>query len=185
MNVHLVTPINNNRMELTMLTFKEAQETFDTARDKSKGKPLGNNTRLVRYGNGYAVFLHQTAVVVIKPDGTYRLNSGGWRTVTTKDRINLYSPASLFQSKGIWYLSRQPDSSRCIFTDGMVVDSNGFVVAHCEPEKKQSAWTDTEILDQLVSEFPGLVEGSDEEVNGGDLVDALCALMLNRRKGDK
>ncbi len=66
-----------------MMTFKEAEETFATARDKSSGKPLGNNTRLVKYGNGYAVFLHKTAVVVIK----VRLGSYNVRVLGTALRM--------------------------------------------------------------------------------------------------
>lgn len=41
--------------------------------------------------------------------------------------------------------------------------------------------TDTAILDELVAIFPGLVPGSDDEVNGGDLVQEL-SILLDRRE---
>lgn len=40
-----------------------------------------------------AVRLHNTDVVTYHPDGTATLYTGGWMTVTTKDRINAWSPA--------------------------------------------------------------------------------------------
>ena len=48
--------------------------------------------------------LHGTTVVCIHPDNSATLNSGGWHTSTTKDRINQYSPVRVYQRKGEWYL---------------------------------------------------------------------------------
>lgn len=81
------------------LTYSAAQELYGKARDKTAGKPLRNHTRLMARGSGtYAVRLHSTDVVTINPDGTYALNTGGWLTVTTKDRINDYSPARVYSA---------------------------------------------------------------------------------------
>jgi hypothetical protein len=48
--------------------------------------------------------LHGTNVVVIYPDDTVMLNSGGWHTHTTKKRINQYSPVQVYQKNYEWYL---------------------------------------------------------------------------------
>lgn len=96
---------------------------YQTAKDTIKNrdsKKLGNNTYLLPAGDAFAVRLHQTDVVLIHADGTYTLNSGGWQTPTTKDRINEYTPARLHQAKGLWY---NRDGS--LFYDGMTIDAAG------------------------------------------------------------
>lgn len=103
-------------------TFDEAKSIVDKARGGKK--KLGNNTYLEKTDDGYGIRLHQTYVVEILPDDQYRLDSGGWETVTTKDRINDYSPASISQKKGNWYLN---DGTK--YRDGIVVDSKGKEVA--------------------------------------------------------
>lgn len=49
--------------------------------------------------------LHKTDVVTFEKNGV-RLNSGGWRTVTTKDRMNRFMPGgySVFSMNGFWYV---------------------------------------------------------------------------------
>ena len=55
--------------------------------------------------------LHGTTVVTIHTDGTYTLRSGGYRTPTTMDRIQRYSPMTwqtLISEKGDWYVAMKP-----------------------------------------------------------------------------
>lgn len=73
----------------------------------SRGKPaarrkLANNTWVERRDAGFAVRLHDTDVVTYYPDGSIRLDTGGWRTVTTKERINRFSPFGISSVKGVW-----------------------------------------------------------------------------------
>lgn len=93
---------------------------------KRDSKKLGNNTYLVRQGNSFGVRLHNTIVVTIHPDNTYTLNSGGWRTVTTKARINEYCPVRVYQNKQNWYAGHGEP-----FYDGMTVgEVNGEPVCY-------------------------------------------------------
>lgn len=83
-----------------------------------KGKPrkkIDHNTYLSRRIGGYSITLYETPVVAIYDDGRYVLNSGGYRTATTKDRISKYSPVRVHQSKHVWYAGDVP------FEDGMEV----------------------------------------------------------------
>jgi len=67
-------------------------------------RPAANNTRVqLRDGGKIALRLHGTDVVTWNPDGSAVLNSGGWRTPTTKARINDATPARIYQKGGIWY----------------------------------------------------------------------------------
>jgi hypothetical protein len=107
------------------MTYEEAEKLFATARCPDKGKPLANNTRLFKRGDDYAVRLHWTDVVTIHPDNTYTLRTGGWETITTKDRINSYAPVCVWSQQGIWYVSLiegSEQSKQCVlFEEGMRV----------------------------------------------------------------
>lgn len=72
----------------------------------SKSRKVANNTYLERRGDDIAVRLHQTDVVTFHADGTATLDTGGWLTMTTKERINRYLPAGirLESNRGRWFL---------------------------------------------------------------------------------
>jgi hypothetical protein len=98
-----------------MLTYEDAAQMMKAARNGRR--KLGNNTYLEerRFPGvhdascipSYAVRLHDTDVVTLHPDGSQTLNSGGWRTVTTKDRINAYSIAGVWSERGEWKVSTE------------------------------------------------------------------------------
>jgi hypothetical protein len=83
-------------------------------------RKVGNNTYAeILYDDTVAIRLHNTDVVKINPNGTYTLNSGGWQTVTTKDRINQYSPVKVYQRKFEWFVTI--NGKEYPFIDNMVV----------------------------------------------------------------
>lgn len=112
-----------------MLTYDEAVEKIAKSRDGRK--KLENNTYLYKVGDDYAVKLHATDVVTICSNGAYILNTGGWRTPTTKDRINRYAPGVAYSDKGEWYWKparRSWDEGIAYpFADGMRVYADGRV----------------------------------------------------------
>jgi len=83
-----------------------------------KNRKIGNNTYLELLENSIGIRLHKTYVVQFLPSGKIELNSGGWKTVTTKDRINKFLPDGfrLTQTKGIWYLNN------FVFKDGITIN---------------------------------------------------------------
>jgi len=92
-------------------------------KDVQSSKVIANNTLRINYTDGTeAVRLHDTDVVTKETGGIFCLNSGGWRTLTTKERINRYSPARLYQRKGLWYIGE------VVFFDGIKVNEAGEVV---------------------------------------------------------
>ena len=82
-------------------------------------RKFGNNTYLVRQADHLAMRYHNTEVAQYWPDGTIRLDSGGWRTSTTKERINWGLPSGyrLTQDRGVWYLNEE------VFQDGITIRS--------------------------------------------------------------
>lgn len=86
-----------------MLTYQDCKELIK--RSRTGEKKLALNTYLVELENGnFAVRVHNTHVVTIRRNGTFVLNSGGWWTNLTRNRINQFSPARLYQKAGEWFL---------------------------------------------------------------------------------
>ena len=85
---------------------------------------VANNTLRIEYTDGrIAIRLHNTDIITFVEDGCI-LNSGGWRTMTTKERINSFcSPAHISQSKGLWYLG---DGN--LFYDNCKIDFEGHLI---------------------------------------------------------
>jgi hypothetical protein len=80
-------------------------------------RKVGNNTYAeILHDGSVGIMLHSTYVVKIHPDNSATLNTGGWYTSTTKDRINKYSPVRVYQKRGEWYLNNGTP-----YEDGMVV----------------------------------------------------------------
>lgn len=108
------------------MTFAEAIALIGN-RDSKK---VQNNTYVIRRDNDtVCIMLHHTNVVILHRDGCVELNSGNWRTVTTKDRINAYAPdIRVSQVKGIWYAVRFGKSAfsndAVEFYDGMEYNVN-------------------------------------------------------------
>jgi|CXWL01.1.fsa_nt_gi hypothetical protein len=109
--------------------------TYQDAQAALKGRPsrkLENNTWLeTRPDGSIAVRLHSTDVVTYHRDGRTALNSGGWQTATTKDRINKYSPAVITQDAGVWYFAErrypEPWVNLGTFQDGATIHPDGTI----------------------------------------------------------
>lgn len=77
-----------------------------------------------------AIRFHATRILTYSPEGWVTLNSGGWRTVTTKQRINEFLPRfnvlSTYRGWIIWggnYRMGLPScDDHCCFVDGMRVN---------------------------------------------------------------
>lgn len=121
------------------MTFEKANELL-RGRNKLRRK-LGNNTYLERNGADICVRLHATIIILFQPDGVTMLDSGGWRTVTTKARLNEHGPVNITSERGVWYVSipntkyrgweETPEETYwkriAVFTDGMRVLADGSI----------------------------------------------------------
>jgi hypothetical protein len=140
-------------------------KTFVTCNDylgSKDSRPLENNTRLERRGPDFAVKLHATDVILIHSDGTFTLKTGGYYTVTTKDRINGHSPARLSQSKSVWYL-RTSGGVNVPFVDGMKIDINGDPVGPIESltESERESKRVSKEINGYIKKFKALIESKE------------------------
>lgn len=94
----------------------------DRALGDKDSRVIGNNTKLVRRNpSTIVVKLHGHPVVKYKSSGRTFVSSAGYKTDTTKDRINRYTPrgVSVVQRDFEWYLKHNGDKTP--FRDGMEV----------------------------------------------------------------
>lgn len=81
---------------------------------------IGKTATTVRteFGVGkLSVVYHSTEVVKVAMDGTVTLNTGGWRTATTKARMNQAANEfglsfSVYQEKGDWFVALHTPEKR-------------------------------------------------------------------------
>lgn len=106
-------------------------------RDKDVRK-IGNNTwveRVTELGtgkiNGVAIKLHHTDIVIFCTDGRILLNSGGYQSKTTKDRMNAALPQHyrVFQKDYAWYVRCARTGAVVPFRDGMVLHGSSVVIS--------------------------------------------------------
>ena len=111
---------NFNSIKPQGLRYEKAERLMETAKDRTKGKPMANNTRLhhtattgVRHVDaaltdnnldGYEVKLHGNVIMIIYRH-YFEISDGGWQTVTTKERLNRYLPRGMrvYQKNFEWY----------------------------------------------------------------------------------
>jgi hypothetical protein len=122
-----------------MISYNDAAVMLAKSRSKVS-KKLANNTWLeLTEENEFAIKLHKTRIVIIHENGTFTLNSGGYRTPTTKDRLNTYLPGSvrISQSLGLWYIG-YGWALTTLFYDGIVLDNKGAIITPLIGEDRPS-----------------------------------------------
>ncbi len=131
------------------MQFNDLEALFAKAKDKTTGKPVKLNTRIVQVGPDYAIRFYETDIVTFKPDGSIVLNSGGYRTATTKQRINEFAPMlTITQKNGLWYVQAQDQT--VLFTDNMVIPPHGFIG---NDEDAHKALVAKKTVDKMVSRY--------------------------------
>jgi len=95
-----------------------------------------NNTIEHRNAAGARVIrLHNTDILTFPPRGGFAINTGGFNTRTTRDRLNAFLPAGyrVHTEKGILHLSSPGARPVVPFLETIVVGPRGGVTADCDP----------------------------------------------------
>ncbi len=126
-------------MKNYMRSYKELEKFLSKGRSKNE-RPYSENTRIIRQGNLIIVTYYDTVIMSFNEKNEVTINSGGWRTCTTKLRINEFLPAEyhLYQDRSIWYIRKGSRDSKDtnIFFDGFTIpkdcgSSEGKKAATC------------------------------------------------------
>jgi hypothetical protein len=86
-----------------MKTYNEALKVLNGR--KSKRLPKTATTLRMLDNGDIGLEYHSTIVVTYFKDGGYKLDNGGWFTMTTKKRMNDFTDLVVCQSKGKWYVN--------------------------------------------------------------------------------
>jgi hypothetical protein len=98
------------------MNYVEAAEKLGS-RDSRK---VGNNTYLERLDDEtIGLRLHSTYVVKFHSDESVTLDSGGWQTVTTKERMNWVDNVRVYSDDFTWYVRRITGET---FAEGETLD---------------------------------------------------------------
>jgi len=151
---------------------------LNAGKDKTE-RPWGNNTRVRQAFDHIIVRLHNTDIANLSVDGSITLTTGGWQTVTTKDRLNKVLALAggkwrVYTEKSLWHVFRLEDGvpwNKCPshpFVDGVTVWPNGEIQGQApEPPTKQRKAAKA-YANKLVD---ALFDGSLEAPGDGDCFD--------------
>lgn len=99
----------------TLVVYAPTSNVFSTAMyvfEKSRGKletikrrKLANNTYLIDNGKRRAIRLHSTDIATEVGPGKLRIDTGGWDTLTTRERLYRFTSCRVGRDKGITYIN--------------------------------------------------------------------------------
>jgi len=142
-------------------------------RDALNMKRVANNTLYYELPEGSQCWqLHGTRIVEYW-EGQIMLNSGGYKTQTTKSRMNDYIPAGwyIYQEKGKWFISTG-EGEHATFYDGIVLNLNGTIPVITLDNAARYESQDDKVLKQIKAYCDKVQELIDNDAlpqpDGGD-----------------
>jgi len=112
-------------------------DSLRNVRGVKSAKKIGNNTFEVIYKDGCKAYrLHRTDVVTYRPDGACILNTDGWQTRTTKDRMNQHSPVIVYQKNYTWWVDGEWEGKPVRYYDYMVIPKQDYLNIYNSPREE-------------------------------------------------
>lgn len=102
------------------MTKTQIMNNIDKSCVKSSKVIKGNTVEYITNEGTRIIRFYETNIIIFHTDDTVELNTNGYKTVTTKERINEFSPFNIFQKDHTWYI----DSETLPFTDGIRLNTN-------------------------------------------------------------
>ncbi len=103
----------------------------------TKSKFIANNTVKYTLKDGTQVIrLYKTDIITFHIDGMIELNTGGFYTNTTRNRLNRFQPFTVYQKNYEWYV----ESKNLPFYDGIKLNHNivyGDAKYDANPDKRK------------------------------------------------
>jgi len=179
------------------MDYNSALSFLETGR-KQKRKKYANNTWIEKKeDDSIGVILHETEVITFYPDGRVKLDSGGWKTPTTKNRLNYIESHFIFQDKSTWYVSQLGGKGyetygdmwkkerAFIFQDGMILSPDGTSDAPLyDPKKEKAEQKKKKLIRKYCQEYiTALFNGEVEAPGNGDCWFCLMSVAEGKDKG--
>lgn len=164
-------------------SYESAIAFLSGGRNKTS-RPIENNTRIEKRGEDYAVVLHSTDVVTYHEDGSVTLNSGGWFTITTKDRINRHMGIPgirVYSDLGRWFIYSRGEKI-CRFFDGITITKSGTILNPRSESLEERLTLAEEKMRQSITRyidgyFEAMEAGKMPLPSGGDCWD--CSMIVS------
>ena len=64
-----------------------------------------SNTTVTVHSGTTILYLHSNPIAWLGDDDLLTISSAGWRTATTKERLNGLRGVSIYQKAGVWFLN--------------------------------------------------------------------------------
>lgn len=158
------TPHTQSPVTFRLVDVKSALKTATNFLGTKTRRKIAHNTYLLNTNGVITIRLHNTDVLTIAKDKLV-LNSGGYRTHTTKGRLNDLLPPgySLCAENGLWYLATP--SEIYTYADGITITSKNV-------KNQGNADLDKALRNQIhkfAKEFAAkAVKGEIDKPSGGD-----------------
>lgn len=161
-----------NHAYATIRSYEEAAKYLGNKSDR----PVANNTRIMVDDMGIiSIRLHATNVVRYYPANIQNANavvlySGGYRTPTTKSRINEFCPEGFYvwQERGNWYLGSYLRGVRYPFAEGITIADGTVYNAGTESDIEANRKRTKQIKKYVAGYVAALIAGKVEAPSGGD-----------------
>jgi len=166
-----------------MLTYEQARDKFARCKNPDKGYQLGSSTVLLKRDEFYVVRLHETDIVTIAESGAYSVNTGGWYTKTTSQKIEEYSPVRFSTDRGLWFTKNGRLVPNHAFTYG---DDGEFFYYGGNPLERAQAVENNKVFTRENAKYrkafvKKFLDGTLGTPNGGDCL--LCHVMRQNELG--
>lgn len=111
--------------QVTIKNYKQAADYLNFKTDR----PYANNTRISLEDKVIVVRLHGNPIVRFYPDHV-TLNNCGWRTLTTKERMNRFLPDgfAIYQHRNVWYIRNYRTGDAWLYFHGIQINCEGQVM---------------------------------------------------------
>jgi hypothetical protein len=145
----------------------------DASADAIKPHIIANNTIEYTLPDGERrIRLHHTDIVRFMPDGSIVANTGGWQTVTTKERLNRYLPGQIYSHNGVWIYSQE--GKEYAFQDGLTIKPDSTVI-NAGPDPKETQKLRKQVRKYAKDYVKALRNGDVPAPNNGDCWGCLMA----------
>lgn len=155
------------------------QITIDACEALLTRQRFGRSNTTVYYNDteeGWAMRLHNTDIAIMNYQGL-KIKTGGWNTVTTRERLNGLPNVHVYTEKGQQYLNGEPwDGSSVLLSDyrGLQDRHNNLLGLILGPYKER-------LVDEVMSNIDFLIENTTSRTR----MDALLSDAIQRIDDDR
>lgn len=159
-------------------SYKALDELLTRNGKKIASRKIANNTYAIRHDGVIAIRFHETEIVRYTSNSMVSLNSGGWLTMATKERINRFTPTAIqvFSQSGRWYVTTRmrldsvtaPDFESFVpFADGILFDPFASIrgwrtTNHLQPAEVAREDAHNRAIEKLLDKY---LRGLDEDTH--------------------